>query len=346
MIERILIENFKSLKKIEFDNVKRVNLIGGRNNSGKSTLLEAVFFFFDRLSADQTMRHLAWRGIQKLDLEPEKMWSPLFYNFEMQNAIKIKISKEIMFVNSDKNYKPKLADKENNILLENVGNLSTQQNFSLSVKVSENNKELFKSYHTISGLNIEKNTSKLEIAAYLSGRTFNAAELISEFNKTDEMGETGELVEALKIIDERVENLSLNMAGGVSVIYAKINGIDRKIPAALLGDGINRLLAIIIKIKTCKNGVVLIDEIENGFHYSTMTKIWELINKLSKKYNCQIFAATHSYECLKAAFDCFESSKDDFQYIRMAKSKTGEITPKIYDYDVLESAIENDLEVR
>lgn len=349
MVDRIKIENFKCLKNFELDSVKRVNLIGGRNNSGKSTILEALFFFFDRLASDNALKHQAWRGIQNIELDPEKVWTPLFYNFDMANDIKIKFDKDTMKVSVDTKYTPKRINNEGSVSLKEIGHVSNQKNLSLQIIVDRNNNEIFKSHLTLNSVMeniVEKNKSELIRASYISSKTFNLSELTSEFSKIDELGETQELVDALQCIDERLENLSLNIIGKTPGIYAKIKDIDRKIPAALMGDGINRLLSIIIKIRTCKNGMILIDEIENGFHYSSMTEIWKVISNLSTKYNCQVFATTHSYECVEKACESFKDFPDSFQYVRMAKDKNGEITPKVFEYETLKSAIENDLEVR
>lgn len=350
MINQLLIENFKCLKQIEMKDIPQVTLIGGKNNSGKSTLLEAIFLFFDRIVPEMPLKHLAWRGIQTLELEPEKIWTPLFYNFDIRNNIRLKLNKEIMTIAIDRNYRPKNTNEKGIISLSNVANISNPENLSLSVKITENNNELFRSHFVLSGAgmgnNIEKNESKLNIASYLSNKSYNSSELIKEFSKIDENGETNELVDALMCIDEKLENLSVNIVGGNPGIYAKIRDIDRKIPVALMGDGINRLLAIIIKIKACRDGVFLIDEVENGFHCSSLNNIWNIIRELSLKYNCQIFATTHSYECVTKACESFEKSKNSFQYVRMAKNSEGAISPKSFNYETLSVAIENDMEVR
>src|SRR5205807_7489873 len=80
-------------------------------------------------------------------------------------------------------------------------------------------------------------------------------------------------------------------------------GIGRKIPLAHMGEGMGRLLSIVLAIAVNKDGLILIDEFEHGIHHSGMTKIWEGVSKMAQEYNCQIIATTHSYECLQAAFE-------------------------------------------
>jgi ABC-type multidrug transport system ATPase subunit len=78
-------------------------------------------------------------------------------------------------------------------------------------------------------------------------------------------------------------------------------GIGRLIPLPLLGEGTVRLLEILLAISTTRDGVVLIDEIENGLHYSVLKKVWKAIAQYARKSNSQIVTTTHSWESIEAA---------------------------------------------
>jgi predicted ATPase len=131
------------------------------------------------------------------------------------------------------------------------------------------------------------------------------------------------------------------------MIYFDI-GIDRLIPIQIMGDGIIRLLSFLVTIANTENGVVLIDEIENGFHYSVLANVWESIYDAAKQYNAQIFATSHSYECVRA-FNKIQSSKllkeDTLRLFRIEKNKDEFETFK-YDSEVLESSLESNWEIR
>lgn len=116
-----------------------------------------------------------------------------------------------------------------------------------------------------------------------------------------------------------------------------------------MGDGVNRLLSIILAIATTKNGIVLIDEIDSGIHYSAMTNVWEGITMAAREFNCQVIATTHSYECLQAATEGTTRAglADDFSYIRLDRiPKDNEIVAKVYSNDVLTAALGRGWEVR
>ncbi|MDI6791627.1 MAG: AAA family ATPase [bacterium] len=122
--------------------------------------------------------------------------------------------------------------------------------------------------------------------------------------------------------------------------------LTRKIPVAYMGEGVSRLLSIILAIATSGDGIVIIDECENGIHYSAMPKIWEAIALAARENNCQVIGTTHSYECLEAAYNGISGDlANDFSYIRIDRTKD-KITAKYFDHDLLKVAIDTNMEVR
>jgi len=130
------------------------------------------------------------------------------------------------------------------------------------------------------------------------------------------------------------------------MMYADI-GMSRKIPMAFLGGGMSRLLSIILAIAKVKNGIVLIDEVDAGIHYSHMPKVWEGISKAAREFNCQIFATTHSYECLQAAYNGIAQADmaREFRYTRLERDEQ-ETIAQTYTHDVLGAAMSRGWEIR
>jgi AAA15 family ATPase/GTPase len=114
-----------------------------------------------------------------------------------------------------------------------------------------------------------------------------------------------------------------------------------------MGDGMNRLARLVGAIGYAKGGVVLIDEIENGLHYSVLKDVWKAIGKAAREFNTQIFATTHSWECLVAAHQAFSEGEEyDFRLHRLERSSTDAIVAKTMDSEILETAIEQGWEMR
>ena len=113
-----------------------------------------------------------------------------------------------------------------------------------------------------------------------------------------------------------------------------------------MGQGIMRLLTILLVISEVKNGIALIDELENGFHHSVLADIWKVISNYAKANNTQIIATTHSRELVSGAIQGIPSNlRDKFKYMRIDRNKNN-FKPKVYDFKTLKVALETDLEIR
>lgn len=109
-----------------------------------------------------------------------------------------------------------------------------------------------------------------------------------------------------------------------------------------------RLFSIILTFFDTQNGIVLIDEIENGFHYSSQEILWNTILKAAEDFNVQIFATTHSLECVKAfssTYARFVQNNDDIRLYRIEK-KDNDVNVVSSDHKILEAALESDWDVR
>jgi AAA15 family ATPase/GTPase len=87
MIKKNSVFNFKVLRGLENVSLNKITLIGGRNNAGKSSLLEALFLYVDRKNADVFNRLSAWRGIAGVRIAPDSIWGPYFYNLDMSKKL-------------------------------------------------------------------------------------------------------------------------------------------------------------------------------------------------------------------------------------------------------------------
>lgn len=354
MLREIEIENFKSIKKIRLDNLSRINLFGGKNNAGKTSILEALFLFYDRLNPNMLNRQYGWRGISELPLKEEFLFAPIFNSYDLNKTIKITIknsgvspenltikfkddlSKRVALINSnDKNFDDNVISSSS-LLLELTNSINAKQTFELSIK--ENGLEL----NVSNGKKADKNIR------FLSARqNMHPNENAILFGELDISGQASDIVEFLKILEPRLKSVtSITLSNNSSLLYGDI-GIGKKVPINYMGDGIGRILTILISIVSNKNGILVIDEIENGIHYSMLPKVWEMISEVANKYDCQIFATTHSYECLISAVNGIkENQRNEFKYYRVENTKENNQVSKSFTYDSLEVALSNGWEVR
>jgi AAA15 family ATPase/GTPase len=92
VIETIFLNNYKQFESFTLSELKRLNIISGQNNTGKTSVLEAVSMFHDRRSVDLTKKQFVWRGVNFAELRPAVLWQPLFFNFDLNNSITIATS--------------------------------------------------------------------------------------------------------------------------------------------------------------------------------------------------------------------------------------------------------------
>ena len=132
-----------------------------------------------------------------------------------------------------------------------------------------------------------------------------------------------------------------------TLIFADI-GLDRLLPLSSLGDGIQRMASLSLAMTDRSIGLIFIDEIENGIHYSVQKDVWNAIGKLARDLDIQVFATTHSAEMIEAANDAFgDDDVDDFRFHRLYRdSTTGNIEARTYNEFSIDAALSRDREVR
>jgi hypothetical protein len=195
-------------------------------------------------------------------------------------------------------------------------------------------------------LSSQKTITTITPCVYYFGSktTTEQTQLVEWFGKLDMAGERSKCVDVLKLLEPRIRDMSVIVIGGISGIYADL-GLSSRISSNMLGDGINKLMHIVLMMLTNPGSIVLVDEIENGFHYSFYSKLWEIIGRLAKDTKCQVFATTHSYECINGAVALAADNMGLFRFIRLDKID-GAIIPHSFDDDSFEYALKNEWEVR
>jgi len=178
---------------------------------------------------------------------------------------------------------------------------------------------------------------------YLSTRTAVPSQAVELLSKIEIAGDKSRCVELLKVLDNRIRDLSIVVIGGVGGIFADL-GLQSKLPVSVIGDGINKLMHLVLIMLANPGAVVLVDEIENGFHYSFFPKLWEVVGSLAVETKCQIIATSHSYECIYGAAT-LASGSDTFRFVRI-DSKDNMMVPHIFDNDAFSYAVGKEWEVR
>ena len=158
---------------------------------------------------------------------------------------------------------------------------------------------------------------------------------IGRFGDLELEGMADDIVECLRAVDPRIQRLTTIAAPPTPMIYAHI-GLGRPVPMSFLGDGVGRLLSMSLAFQNAKDGMILIDEVENGLHHSALKGVWENLNRLSQRFNVQVFATTHSYECMEAARDAFIGAEQEDLHIHRLDRRNGGIVATTYPFEALD----------
>lgn len=368
MITKLRLENFKGFKRLEVPETSTITLIGGQNNIGKTSLLEGIFLFYDTGDPGMFMRHLAWRGINVVSsIDPDIVVAPIFYHFDFKQHLKIAVSDAIYRVVMEVAFHVDSVDRSININLADTSgaipqiksDLTSQSSYDFKIEYKIDGQDTQSTHllmnKSLSNLNVHFSPGvikgfpdKMRNGAIYLGLPVNTnADDTVRFAQLDIENRIPRVINFLQVLEPKLVGLS-SVTGPqqISVMYADV-GMGRKIPMALLGGGMNRLLSIILAIATVKNGIVLIDEVDAGIHYSHMPKVWEGISRAAREFNCQIFATTHSYECLQAAYNGIAQADmaHEFRYIRLERNQQ-EIVAQTYTHDLLGAALSRGWEVR
>ena len=353
MISKLIVKNFRCFQDFTLDNIRPITLIGGANNVGKSTILESIFLFVDRYESGVFFKLNNGRGIDELCLTPKMVWEPLFANMNADNDVSISVT-------NDGELQTAIFSKDNSISMSSISpSLLKNQELGMPMANSyplklwyEDNTNKNISHFIITERGITRSSpepvkiSTLRIY-YISSKThINPQEAAEWFSRVELKGDKTKCIEILKLLDNQVRDLSVILIGGIAQIFVDL-GLASRLPINMLGDGILKLMHITLIMLTNPGALILIDEIENGFHYSFYTMLWEIIGKLSAETNCQVFATTHSYECINGAsvLTTNANTSELFRYIRIDKND-GKITPHIFDTESFEYAVKNNWEIR
>jgi len=369
MIKKLNLQNFKSFGNLDLSDLSRITLVGGRNNIGKTSLLESIFFFYDLGDPSFLIRLQAWRGLDAFSVDADTLAAPIFRDFDKGRQIKIELQEDIYHGEMNVAFVSSLAQKSIDVTLTEGNTLAQQLSPEQSMLISY----ALDIQYKIDGqkdlqtrLTVKQSPTNLNIqfepgltsgfpegmargAAFFGLRTkSDPGEDAVRFGQLDIIpGKVNQIVDLLKILEPSLLSLSsVAVHPQKSIIHADI-GMGRKIPVAYMGDGMSRLLSILLAIAAIKRGIILIDEIDAGIHYSVLPKIWEGICRAAREFQCQIIATTHSYECLRAAYEgaSLANASSEFRYIRFDQ-KDKEIVAKPYTHKVLGAALEEGWEVR
>lgn len=347
MFEKLEIERFRGIKSGKIEGLRRINLFFGKNNCGKSSVLDSLFLISGLSNPALPLNINLMRDYRKLDKQDVILD---FYALDTTLPIVIKAYNDevreldISLIESSYTDVDLLSD-DNNIASTSVSNryglglISTinQGVYGSSILFFTNKEGQLQQ-------RIESKSMYKEdlICKYINPK-FNFYTSIEGLANVIQNKDEQFIIDALKLIEPRLVDFVLSQDDVLVDV-----GIEKRIPINMMGDGARKLLSILTTIYECKDGIVLIDEISNGFHYSVMKGVWQSILAAARLNNVQIFATTHDKDSIIGLRDAALASEDEDSVACFKLQHMSDDSLQAYHYSLesVDYSINQEIEIR
>jgi len=164
--------------------------------------------------------------------------------------------------------------------------------------------------------------------------------------------EENHVIESLRILEPRIDRIAFlsprpyrygSPSGGV---YVRLAGIDKRIPLGSLGDGIRHMLTLSLAVSRAPRGFVMVDEIDTGLHHSVMSDMWRVLIATAERLDVQVFATTHSLDCVRSLAWLAYSEPELCKSVRMHRVDSERSKSVVYSPDEISVAAEQHVELR
>ena len=329
------ISNFRSIKDLQIDGLGQFNLFVGENNCGKTSVLEAAYMAV----ALPQVSLFAMNNGRSVGSVQNDDFTTLYHNANPRESISVGVTNDTYSRKISVLALPQYTLSHNMLL--GVGDGSSHiDNYDVTVETN-----LLKSAYTVhfnqknallsnSPLSEEEfrnisNDASLRKAFFMTAQWIYNYTTVGYINNVIVHKQKKSLLENLKKIDKSIQNIEM---GNNNILYVDI-GLEKLIPIQFAGLGIRKFIEIASILYSLKDGILFIDEFENGLHYETMNILWSAVVALCKDLNIQLFATTHSYECIESFVN---ATKGGLTY-RIERTETGHRAVQYTSDDVFES---------
>ena len=348
-IKNIEIRDYKCFKDFKAEGFGRVNLIGGKNNVGKTAFMEACLLGLSWRNPRELLESSIILELHRNSLDFLLEWFKDYtaFNFKYMdtnilindNFIPISILHDKGYLSYKKNDKILVPSKIAKGWL--IGKNIEKCKWENSIKVDRNfNYIRINTRHILDKI-YEKNLPPLisNLKFISVGNNFNnyLVDFIDEIKLKNKEEALNKALKSFFNIDK------------IDIIKNKVmlKKDERYLLLTEFGDGVKHFLNIILALYLNKDSIIYLDEIENGIHYTNLDKLWEIILTISKEQNVQVFATTHSKECIESYARVAERLKDEeIGFIELGRNKKNKLDSIVMNSEMFQRFVTLGNEVR
>lgn len=362
MLRRISVENFRALREFRMAGLGRVNLLVGTNNCGKTSILEAIHILAAMGQPDALIESVAGRREVPDVADTYVEIGHLFFGHRAQDGAAFAVlgadegapRRVSASVGRRAIGEPSFRERRNPGLLSHrlfFGAGDRVSDLGFRVEWQDGERGVTIDVPLVRGGEVPLRgvsfTSEEDTRApvrFIRTGGLTQTETLALFDSTVLTQDEPVVLDAVHAIEPTIERMASVTSRGPSEpggIVMMVSG--QRIPAGSMGDGITRLLGLALALVGAKGGVLLVDEIDTGLHYTVLTKMWRLVLETAARLDVQVFATTHSRDCYEALAEVAEPGRHDVSLQRIERDKPEAIA---YSTGVLRQAAEHAIEVR
>lgn len=315
MLRSLSIENFRAFRHFKMAELGRINLCVGTNNCGKTSILEAISILVANGHTDALPKALARRDEYWIDntrsrtRQSEFEIRHIFHGHELAENVFFRLNATNDFhsqqliarvVGSDGSQPSMFPEDGKDLALELVGEGNAPSVRQIPITSSGHIIIEMRSF-------LRPSDEAALPTKFITTEALKRDEVIALFDAIVLTPEENSVIEALRTIEpllERIAPISSDRRGstdsGRGGLVVKLRGSTQRIPIGSMGDGIWRLLGIALSLVGARGGILLVDEIDTGLHYSVMADMWRMVRETAARLDVQVFATTHSRDCVES----------------------------------------------
>ncbi len=342
----LLIEGYRGLRRLELKKLGNVNLIVGRNGVGKTSVLEAVRLYSTQADIE-TLAALLHLREELYDPSDPHSFEAFFFARDSRSPIRIgnlEISLTEVSQTLDPFGNPFFQFPETGVSPANSPRLP-----ALRVDQSgilQRYTVITRHGPSIGTRNVPGRLSNPD-SLYVDSTGLNYQEFGRLWDRIVLTDFEEVLNSTLTLVDQRIQRVSLvQKDGGTRRAMVKLRGNHLPAPLRTLGDGVYRFIGIALALANARNGFLLIDEFENGLHYTTQESLWRFLIQTARELNVQVFATTHSRDCISAFGRATAADRNSTGILFRLEEFNGDIVETHFDENSIATITENLIEVR
>ena len=384
MIRSLDITGFRAFERLTMRGLERVNLLVGKNNCGKTSVLEAIQFLATQGDPSALWETMSRRGERVTDPRGDRNYGPqadvshLFHGHQLEPGGRFRIEQRNggdpeavtveVVVSEDVPDRGQQAEqlfdpREEFGSSDFSGGLALRLQWGRGKDQRSQSVPLLRTAsHVIEEYGLPPLRQRFRRSADRSPVQFITTAALTRTQAAlmwDGVAATPDeerTVEALKIIEDDIRQLRALIDPGRSYYYAEredrggfvvnVGGVKTRVPIGSMGDGIWRMLGLALSLATARGGLLLVDEIDTGLHYTVMRDMWRLVLDTANRLKLQVFATTHSLDCWLSLADVIETSPDLKRGVAVHRIEAGRDESVRYSGEALAAAARHELEVR